>query len=74
MPQNLIAVYGDVPELVEKQSLEIIQTYLQQERDDFNFVKFNLYEHDISTIIEEMLMYLQEKKFQKIYQQTLINY
>ena len=55
MPQNLIAVYGDVPELVEKQSLEIIQTYLQQERDDFNFVKFNLYEHDISTMIEETL-------------------
>lgn len=64
MPQNLIAVYGDVPELVEKQSLEIIQTYLQQERDDFNFVKFNLYEHDISTIIEETLTlpFFSEKK------------
>ena len=58
MPQNLIAVYGDVPELVEKQSLEIIQTYLQQERDDFNFVKFNLYEQDLSTNTDKLLEFI----------------
>lgn len=55
MNQNLIAVYGEVPELVEKKSNEIVQSYLEEDKDDFNFIKFNLYETEINTVIEETL-------------------
>ncbi|MDT3991037.1 DNA polymerase III subunit delta, partial [Staphylococcus aureus] len=40
MSDNIVAIYGDVPELVEKQSAEIISQFLKSDRDDFNFVKY----------------------------------
>ncbi|PNZ12451.1 DNA polymerase III subunit delta [Staphylococcus simiae] len=55
MSDNIVTIYGDVPELVEKQSSELIDQYLQEEKDDFNFVKYNLLETEISPIIEETL-------------------
>lgn len=55
MSDNIITVYGEVPDLVEKKSSEMINKYLQTEKDDFNFIKFNLYETEIAPIIEETL-------------------
>lgn len=55
MSNNIITVYGEVPDLVEKKSSEMINKYLQTEKDDFNFIKFNLYETEITPIIEETL-------------------
>ena len=33
----------------------MINKYLQAEKDDFNYVKYNLYETEITPIIEEAL-------------------
>lgn len=55
MSDNIITVYGEVPDLVEKKSSEMINKYLQTEKVDFNFIKFNLYETEITPIIEETL-------------------
>lgn len=55
MSDNIITIYGEVPDLVEKKSSEMINKYLQTEKDDFNFIKFNLYETEITPIIEETL-------------------
>ncbi|PTI89239.1 DNA polymerase III subunit delta, partial [Staphylococcus warneri] len=55
MSDNIVTVYGEVPDLVEKKSSEMINKYLQTEKDDFNFIKFNLYETEITPIIEETL-------------------
>lgn len=55
MSDNIITIYGEVPELVEKKSSEIVNNYLGQEKDDFNYVKFNMYENDLTPIIEETL-------------------
>ncbi|MEZ7609758.1 DNA polymerase III subunit delta [Staphylococcus capitis] len=55
MSDNIITIYGEVPELVEKISSEIVNNYLGQEKDDFNYVKFNMYENDLTPIIEETL-------------------
>ncbi|WP_251520384.1 MULTISPECIES: DNA polymerase III subunit delta [unclassified Staphylococcus] len=55
MSENIIVLYGEVPELIEKKSEELIDQYLDEPKDDFNFVKFNLYETEISQIIEEAL-------------------
>ncbi|MBY6178267.1 DNA polymerase III subunit delta [Staphylococcaceae bacterium DP2N0-1] len=55
MSDNIVTVYGEVADLVEKKSSEIINIYLQTEKDDFNFIKFNLYETEITPIIEETL-------------------
>ncbi|HDB7212774.1 TPA: DNA polymerase III subunit delta [Staphylococcus aureus] len=55
MSDNIVAIYGDVPELVEKQSAEIISQFLKSDRYDFNFVKYNLYETEIAPIVEETL-------------------
>ncbi|MEB7381297.1 DNA polymerase III subunit delta [Staphylococcus warneri] len=55
MSDNIITVYGEVPDLVEKKSSEMINKYLQTEKEDFNFIKFNLYETEITPIIEETL-------------------
>ena len=52
MSDNIITIYGEVPELVEKKSSEIVNNYLGQEKDDFNYVKFNMYENDLTPIIE----------------------
>lgn len=64
MSDNIVAIYGDVPELVEKQGKEIISQFLKNDRDDFNFVKFNLYETEIAPIVEETLTmpFFSEKK------------
>ena len=55
MSDNIVTIYGEVPELVEKKSSEIVNNYLGQEKDDFNYVKFNMYENDLTPIIEETL-------------------
>lgn len=55
MSENIITIYGEAPELIEKKSNEIIAKYLNEPKDDFNFIKFNLYETDIAPIIEESL-------------------
>lgn len=55
MSDNIVTIYGEVPELIEKKSAEIIDKYLKAPKDDFNFVKYNLYESDLSPIIEETL-------------------
>lgn len=64
MGNNIVAVYGEVPELVEKKSNEIVNDFLNEEKDDFNYIKFNLYEHSMSNIIEETLTmpFISEKK------------
>ena len=54
MSNHIFTVYGEVPELVEKKK-EIVNDYLGQEIDDFNYVKYNLYESDLTPIIEETL-------------------
>ncbi|MEQ6099985.1 DNA polymerase III subunit delta [Staphylococcus saccharolyticus] len=55
MSDNIITIYGEVPELVEKKSSEIVNDYLGQDKDDFNYVKFNMYETELTPIIEEIL-------------------
>lgn len=56
MSNHIYAVYGDVPELVEKETNQLIDKYLNKEpKDDFNFVKFNLYEANFHQIIEEAM-------------------
>lgn len=55
MSNNIITIYGEVPELIEKKSAEEINNYLNAPKDDFNFVKYNLYEHDLAPVIEESL-------------------
>lgn len=64
MRNNVVAVYGEVPELVEKKSNELVNDFLEEGKDDFNFIKFNLYETSISSIIEEALTlpFISEKK------------
>ena len=54
MSSNIITIYGEVPELIEKAS-EVIEQYLDAPKDEFNFVKYNLYENDLAPIIEETL-------------------
>lgn len=52
----LHVVYGEVPELVDKESDQLIEKYLDKEpRDDFNFVKYNLYETELNVIMEEAM-------------------
>ena len=51
MSNHIFTVYGEVPELVEKKTKEIVNDYLGQEIDDFNYVKYNLYESDLTPII-----------------------
>ncbi|WP_436859870.1 DNA polymerase III subunit delta [Staphylococcus caeli] len=55
MSDNIITIYGEVPELIEKKTAEVVSQYLQAPKDDFNFVKYNLYESDLAPIIEETL-------------------
>lgn len=38
MSGNIITIYGEVSELIEKKSAELIKQYLQQPKDDFNLV------------------------------------
>lgn len=64
MGNNIMAIYGEVPELVEKKSNELTHSFLNEDKDDFNYVKYNLYETDMSTVIEEALTmpFISEKK------------
>ena len=55
MANNIMAIYGEVPELVEKKSNEIVESYLNEKKDDFNYVKYNLYDTSFNQIIEEAL-------------------
>lgn len=64
MANNIMAIYGEVPELVEKKSNELTHSFLNEDKDDFNYIKYNLYETDMSTVIEEALTmpFISEKK------------
>ena len=64
MANNIMAIYGKVPELVEKKSNEIVESYLNEKKDDFNYVKYNLYDTSFNQIIEEALTmpFISEKK------------
>lgn len=64
MANNIMAIYGEVPELVEKKSNEIVEGYLNEKKDDFNYVKYNLYDTSFNQIIEEALTmpFISEKK------------
>lgn len=64
MTNNIMAIYGEVPELVEKKSNEIVESYLNEKKDDFNYVKYNLYDTSFNQIIEEALTmpFISEKK------------
>ncbi|WP_323704703.1 DNA polymerase III subunit delta [Mammaliicoccus sp. Dog046] len=64
MKDNLVLNYGAVHSLIEKKSEEVINQYLKGERDEFNYVKFDLYETPISNAIEEALTlpFLSDKK------------
>lgn len=59
-----MAIYGEVPELVEKKSNEIVESYLNEKKDDFNYIKYNLYDTSFNQIIEEALTmpFISEKK------------
>lgn len=62
--ENIITIYGEVPELIEKKTKEIADNYLQEPKDDFNYVNFNLAETEITACIEEILTlpFLSDKK------------
>lgn len=64
MNENIIINYGAVDALIEKKSDEIIKQYLGQARDEFNYIKYDLYETPISAVIEEALTlpFLSDKK------------
>ncbi|MCS4485571.1 DNA polymerase III subunit delta [Staphylococcus americanisciuri] len=52
----LHVVYGEVPELVDKESDQLIEKYLDKEpRDEFNYAKYNLYESELNVIMEEAM-------------------
>src|SRR5699024_2318890 len=55
MSNNIITIYGEVPELIEKKASEMIDKYLVKSKNEFNFIKYNLYESDLASIIEESL-------------------
>lgn len=56
MSNHIYAVYGDVPELIEREIHKIIEAYLKGEpKDDFNYTKYNLYETHFNQIIEEAM-------------------
>ncbi|MGV3275043.1 DNA polymerase III subunit delta [Staphylococcus sp. 11261D007BR] len=56
MMSHINVIYGEVLELIDKESNELIQSYLKDEpKDDFNFVKYNLYEANLNQIIEEAM-------------------
>ena len=54
MSNNIFTVYGST-RISRKETKEIVNDYLGQEIDDFNYVKYNLYESDLTPIIEETL-------------------
>lgn len=64
MKDNIVLNYGAVDALIEKKSNEIINQYLKEGRDEFNYAKYDLYESPISNAIEEALTlpFLSDKK------------
>ncbi|MCU5746404.1 DNA polymerase III subunit delta [Staphylococcus sp. SQ8-PEA] len=64
MSENIYAIYGEVPELIEKKCDDLIAQYLNEPKNEFNFIRFNLYETDLNQIIEETLTmpFLSDKK------------
>ncbi|PCF75416.1 DNA polymerase III subunit delta [Staphylococcus delphini] len=49
-------IHGEVPELIDRETEQLTKKYLGNEpKDDFNFVKYNLYETTLNTIIEEAM-------------------
>ncbi|WP_305849957.1 DNA polymerase III subunit delta [Staphylococcus hyicus] len=56
MSTPIYTVYGEIPELIDKEINQIIDSYLDGEpKDDFNYIKFNLYETNFNQIIEEAM-------------------
>ncbi|UWF55642.1 DNA polymerase III subunit delta [Staphylococcus hyicus] len=56
MSTPIYTVYGEIPELIDKETNQIIDSYLDGEpKDDFNYIKFNLYETNFNQIIEEAM-------------------
>lgn len=53
---NIHVIHGEVPELIDRETEQLTKKYLGNEpKDDFNFVKYNLYETALNTIIEEAM-------------------
>ncbi|PWZ48035.1 DNA polymerase III subunit delta, partial [Staphylococcus pseudintermedius] len=53
---NIHVIHGEVPELIDRETEQLTQKYLGNEpKDDFNYVKYNLYETTLNTIIEEAM-------------------
>ncbi|QHW37090.1 DNA polymerase III subunit delta [Staphylococcus ursi] len=53
---NIHVIHGEVPELIDRETEQLTKKYLGNEpKDDFNFVKYNLYETSLNTIIEEAI-------------------
>ncbi|HEC2156882.1 DNA polymerase III subunit delta [Staphylococcus delphini] len=53
---NIHVIHGEVPELIDRETEQLTKKYLGNEpKDDFNFVKYNLYETTLNTIIEEAM-------------------
>ncbi|MTV20282.1 DNA polymerase III subunit delta [Staphylococcus delphini] len=62
---NIHVIHGEVPELIDRETEQLTKKYLGNEpKDDFNFVKYNLYETTLNTIIEEAmtLSFFSDKK------------
>lgn len=56
MSTPIYTVYGEIPELIDKETNQIIDSYLDgKPKDDFNYIKFNLYETNFNQIIEEAM-------------------
>ncbi|ARJ49898.1 DNA polymerase III subunit delta [Staphylococcus lutrae] len=53
---NIHVIHGDVSELIDRETEKLAKKYLGDEaRDDFNYVKYNLYETNLNTILEEAM-------------------
>lgn len=87
---NIHVIHGEVPELIDRETEQLTQKYLgNKPKDDFNYVKYNLYETTLNTIIEETMtlpfsdkrlllykiaIYLPVKNHLKRHRQTLTAY
>ncbi|PCF43225.1 DNA polymerase III subunit delta [Staphylococcus delphini] len=53
---NIHVIHGEVPELIDRETEQLTKKYLGNEpKDDFNYVKYNLYETTLNMIIEEAM-------------------
>ncbi len=55
MSDMIYTIYGEVPELIEKKANELVEEYLDEPKDDFNYIRYNMYEDSLNQIIEETL-------------------